>query len=65
MIDYRKGGYHTEYEKPKETPIYKGCSNRSCYCSGDCKKVIGHTREDGTKVYYEQNNEFGLDEISN
>jgi hypothetical protein len=23
-------------------PIYKGCYNKVCYCTGDCMKIIGY-----------------------
>lgn len=25
-----------------KTPIYKGCSNVECLCTGECRKVIGY-----------------------
>lgn len=23
-------------------PIYKGCRNKMCFCTGDCKTIIGY-----------------------
>lgn len=31
------------YELNKtKVPIYKGCPNKECFCTGDCKEVIGY-----------------------
>jgi len=32
-------------------PIYKGCGNSQCFCTGNCKKVIGYEYPDGSKEY--------------
>lgn len=30
--------------EPKETkiPIYRGCNNKVCFCTGTCKEIIGY-----------------------
>lgn len=25
----------------KKIPILKGCTNKTCFCTGDCKQIIG------------------------
>lgn len=24
-----------------EEPVHKGCKNKVCYCTGDCKQIVG------------------------
>lgn len=28
-------------------PIYKGCPNKECFCTGECKEIIGFESEKG------------------
>ena len=28
--------------KKEKVPIYKGCKVKMCYCTGECKKIIGY-----------------------
>lgn len=28
--------------KDTRTPIYRGCQNKVCYCSGKCREIIGY-----------------------
>ena len=32
-------------------PVYNKCSNERCFCSGNCKKIIGWEDIDGTITY--------------
>lgn len=29
-------------ETEAKIPIYKGCLNERCFCSGDCMKIVGY-----------------------
>lgn len=29
-------------ETLKKVPIYKGCKNLQCYCTGSCREIIGY-----------------------
>jgi len=29
-------------KKSDKKPIYRGCSNERCFCSGKCKDIIGY-----------------------
>lgn len=29
-------------EQDKKTPIFRGCKNQTCFCTGKCKEVIGY-----------------------
>lgn len=66
MIDYNSEGIKRALsdliQKSEDTPIYKGCRNETCYCTGACKKVIGYIKPDGTKIFNKQN-ELGENEI--
>jgi len=31
-----------EQEKDKRIPIYRGCSNGTCFCTGRCRDIIGY-----------------------
>lgn len=40
-------------ESANKTLIYKGCNNYTCYCTGECKKVIGEIdKATGKNTYY-------------
>jgi hypothetical protein len=29
-------------EGPKKKPIYRGCKNQMCFCTGKCREIIGY-----------------------
>lgn len=29
-------------ENENKVPIYKGCPNHQCFCTGECKEIIGY-----------------------
>lgn len=29
-------------ENSNKVPIYKGCPNKTCFCTGQCKEIIGY-----------------------
>lgn len=31
-------------------PIYRGCQNQTCFCTGKCKEVIGYEKIKDEKV---------------
>ncbi len=31
-----------QFQKQEKVPIYKGCKVKMCYCTGECKKIIGY-----------------------
>lgn len=66
MIDYNSDGIKKSlsdlFQKADQTPIYQGCqTNGLCYCTGACRKVIGYTKADGTKIFNKEN-ELGENE---
>ena len=32
---------NVEKTKNSKTPIYKGCPNERCFCTGACKEIVG------------------------
>ncbi len=34
--------YSKAQEKDKRIPIYRGCSNSTCFCTGKCKEIVGY-----------------------
>jgi hypothetical protein len=40
--------------KGRVKKIYQGCKNEECFCTGNCKKVIGYEYPDGRKEYIPQ-----------
>lgn len=35
-----------------KVPIFKGCKNESCYCTGKCKEIIGfRDKFPGEEIY--------------
>jgi len=30
-----------KFNDGNKVPIYKGCQNGRCFCTGECKKIIG------------------------
>lgn len=43
IIDYKKHWYLSHLERLQtQDPIFRGCKNKACYCTGDCKIVIGY-----------------------
>ena len=30
------------FQKKTKQPIYRGCPNRECFCTGKCKEIIGY-----------------------
>jgi hypothetical protein len=44
----------TNVEKGKTKPVFNKCTNERCFCSGNCKKIIGYEKEDGTIVYFDR-----------
>lgn len=43
LLQFRKK--QTEYE-----PIYRGCLNQQCFCSGKCKEIIGYRHKQTGKI---------------
>lgn len=39
-MNYIKDKMKLEENKDK-VPIYRGCQNQSCFCSGKCREIIG------------------------
>lgn len=33
---------HININQQNKIPIYKGCKNKQCFCTGDCKVIIGY-----------------------
>lgn len=31
-----------ENSQPDKIPIYRGCANTQCFCTGSCKEIIGY-----------------------
>ncbi len=44
-----------EISKKLETqePIYQGCSNEQCFCTGKCREVIGYKNKVTGEIIYE------------
>jgi hypothetical protein len=44
FVQKAKLSYLEEMEKfrSEKVPIYKGCKNKTCFCTGDCKEVVGY-----------------------
>lgn len=38
VYDYKKDYFE---ELNKKVPIYKGCPNKECFCTGACREIIG------------------------
>jgi hypothetical protein len=44
-IKYLKQPDNKSNKKDDKIPIYRGCTNSSCFCTGRCKEIIGyHTK---------------------
>jgi len=39
-------GIITDKKENKRIPIYRGCSNSSCFCTGRCKEIVGYNEPD-------------------
>ena len=37
-------------EFDNKVPVYQGCLNESCYCSGACMKIIAYKDKDTGKI---------------
>lgn len=45
--DTEQENYKYDYKnvgelKGSKVPVQKGCPNKTCYCTGECKKVVGY-----------------------
>jgi len=60
-ITYSYEGNYTydlnQYNKfmKSKRPIYKGCRNEACFCSGDCKEIIGYIDLDAYNKFIQNN----------
>ena len=50
-IKYENLKRYLQLNEGKE-PILKGCKNKTCFCTGDCKQIIGWKTKDLTPEYF-------------
>ena len=43
-VKYR-GGLDKKYLINTKNPILKGCRNKECFCTGECKKIVGYEED--------------------
>lgn len=50
---YRKIASDAIDNKSNKTPIYKGCDNKQCFCTGACKEIIGYVDKINSQKHFE------------
>lgn len=43
-------------------PIYRGCNNRECFCTGKCKEIVGYKERPMNFIEILQSKKFSNDE---
>lgn len=44
-VKYRGGLDEKKYSILNKNPILKGCRNKECFCTGECKKIVGYKED--------------------
>jgi hypothetical protein len=45
-------------EKPNMVPVYRGCSNNECFCTGKCREIIGYEEVIEKRFYPKKDSKY-------